>query len=91
MTEIDQCKLVFLGLSLAGYLVKPILSLYGTEWRERGYGRLIPSIFTEPHSAWAQYKKNVRSKRDFNLKVGTNENGSGCGIFEIFKGPRDWL
>ena len=36
--EIDQCKPVLLGLSLAGYLVKPLLSLYGTEWRERGYG-----------------------------------------------------
>ncbi len=36
--EIDQCKPVLLGLSLAGNLVKPFLSLYGTEWRERGYG-----------------------------------------------------
>ncbi len=26
------------GLSLAGNMVKPLLSLYGTEWRERGYG-----------------------------------------------------
>ncbi len=23
---------------MAGNLVKPLLSLYGTEWRERGYG-----------------------------------------------------
>ncbi len=23
---------------MAGYLVKPLLPLYGTEWRERGYG-----------------------------------------------------
>ena len=38
--EIDQCKPVLLGLSLAGNLVKPLLSLYGTEWRERGYGLL---------------------------------------------------
>ncbi len=37
-TEIDQCKPVLLGLSLAGNPVKPLLSLYGTEWRERGYG-----------------------------------------------------
>ena len=29
---------VLLGLSLAGNPVKPLLSLYGTEWRERGYG-----------------------------------------------------
>ncbi len=36
--EIGQCKPVLLGLSLAGNLVKPLLSLYGTEWRERGYG-----------------------------------------------------
>ena len=26
-----------LGLSLSGNLVKPLMSLYGTEWRERGY------------------------------------------------------
>jgi hypothetical protein len=31
-------KPVLLGLSLAGNLVKPLLALYGTEWRERGYG-----------------------------------------------------
>jgi hypothetical protein len=36
--EIDQCKPVPLGLSLAGNPVKPLFSLYGTEWRERGYG-----------------------------------------------------
>jgi hypothetical protein len=34
----NKCKPVLLGLSLAGNLVKPLLSLYGTEWRERGYG-----------------------------------------------------
>ncbi len=37
-TERDQCKSVLLGLSLARNLVKPLLSLYGTEWRERRYG-----------------------------------------------------
>jgi hypothetical protein len=36
--ERDKCKPVLLGLSLAGNLVKPLLSLYGAEWRERGYG-----------------------------------------------------
>jgi hypothetical protein len=49
----DERKPVLLGLSLAGTLVKPILSLYGTEWRERGYGisktitiiRHFPMIF----------------------------------------------
>jgi hypothetical protein len=38
LTEIDQCKPVLLGLSLAGNLVKPLLSLYETEWRDPGYG-----------------------------------------------------
>jgi hypothetical protein len=36
-TERNERKPVLLGLSLAGNLVKPLLSLYGTEWRERGY------------------------------------------------------
>jgi hypothetical protein len=36
--EIDHCKPVLLGRSLARNLVKPLMSLYGTEWRERGYG-----------------------------------------------------
>ncbi len=34
------------GLSLAGNLVKPLLSLYGAEWRERGYG--LWELFTAP-------------------------------------------
>jgi hypothetical protein len=29
---------VLLRLSLAGNLEKPLLRLYGTEWKERGYG-----------------------------------------------------
>jgi hypothetical protein len=33
-----ECKPLLLGLSLAGNLVKPLFSLYWTEWRERGYG-----------------------------------------------------
>ncbi len=32
-----NANLVLLGLSLAGNLIKPLLSLYETEWRERGY------------------------------------------------------
>ncbi len=39
-------KPVLLGLSLAGNLVKPLLSLYGTEWRERGYG-LCPTFLKQ--------------------------------------------
>jgi hypothetical protein len=31
-------NLILLGLSLAGNLEKPLMSLNGTEWRERGYG-----------------------------------------------------
>jgi hypothetical protein len=34
----DKRKPVLLGLSLARNLVKPLLSLYRTKWRERGYG-----------------------------------------------------
>ncbi len=30
-----KCKPVLLKLSLAEYLEKPLMSLYGTEWRER--------------------------------------------------------
>jgi hypothetical protein len=36
--ERGEFKTALLGLSLAGNLVKPLISLYGTEWRERGYG-----------------------------------------------------
>jgi hypothetical protein len=36
--ERDKCKPVLLKLSLAGNLEKPLMSLCGTEWRERGYG-----------------------------------------------------
>jgi hypothetical protein len=37
-SERDKCKPVHQGLSLAGNLVKPLLSLFGTEWRVHGYG-----------------------------------------------------
>jgi hypothetical protein len=36
----------FCRTTSAGNLVKPLLSLYGTEWRERGYG-LDLSVSTE--------------------------------------------
>jgi hypothetical protein len=36
-----KCKPVLLRLSLAGNMEKPLMSLYGTEWRERGYGLSI--------------------------------------------------
>jgi hypothetical protein len=36
----DKCTPDLLVLSLAGNLEKPLMSLYGTEWRERGYGLL---------------------------------------------------
>jgi hypothetical protein len=32
---------------LAGNLVKPLLSLYGTEWRERGYGLNVNILVRE--------------------------------------------
>jgi hypothetical protein len=34
----DECKPVLLGHSSAGNLVKPLISLYGTEGRDHGYG-----------------------------------------------------
>jgi hypothetical protein len=35
----DKCKpVLLLRLPLAGNQEKPLMSLYGTEWRERGYG-----------------------------------------------------
>jgi hypothetical protein len=37
-SEGDKCKPGLLRLSLAGNLEKPLKSLYGTEWKERGYG-----------------------------------------------------
>jgi hypothetical protein len=36
--ERDKCKPVLLRLLWAVHLEKPRMSLYGTEWRERGYG-----------------------------------------------------
>jgi hypothetical protein len=36
--QINQCKPVLLGLSLAGNMVKLLMSLYETEWRERDSG-----------------------------------------------------
>jgi hypothetical protein len=36
--ERDKCKPVLLRLSLARNLEKPLISLHGTKWRERGYG-----------------------------------------------------
>jgi hypothetical protein len=41
--ERDKCKPVLLRLSLARNLEKPVMSLYGTGWKERGYGLRIKS------------------------------------------------
>jgi hypothetical protein len=38
LAERDKCKPVLLRLSLAVHLEKPHMSLYGTEWRECGFG-----------------------------------------------------
>jgi hypothetical protein len=37
-TNARQMQTVLLRLSLGGNLEKPLMSLYWTEWRERGYG-----------------------------------------------------
>jgi hypothetical protein len=43
--ERDKCKPVLLRLLLTGNLIKQLMSLYGTEWRERGYGLCPLSFF----------------------------------------------
>jgi hypothetical protein len=43
--ERDECKPVFLGLSLAGNMVKPFIFLYGNEWRELGYGCFAKPVY----------------------------------------------
>jgi hypothetical protein len=43
--ERDKCKPVLLRLALAGNLDKPLISLYGTEWRERGHGLCLHLSF----------------------------------------------
>jgi hypothetical protein len=53
----DKCKQVLLRLSLVGYLEKPLITLYGTEWRERGYGTRIwtqSAFLTKPHTVLQQ-------------------------------------
>ncbi len=48
--ERNKCKPVLLRLSLDGNLEtpNPLISLYGTEWRERGYGlREVKNGFAE--------------------------------------------
>ncbi len=40
--ERAKCKPFLLRISLAGNLEKPLMSLYGNEWRERGYGLRFP-------------------------------------------------
>ncbi len=44
-SERDLCNPFLLRLSLAGNLEKPLMPLYGTEWREHGNG-LRPTAFS---------------------------------------------
>jgi hypothetical protein len=80
-SEVDQCKPVLLGLSLTGNPVKPVLSLYGTEWRERGYG-LRPLHIQLPCNPQAKllYKNELVSmSREIKIK----KNDIGHQIFKI--------
>ena len=53
----NKCKPVLLRLSLAGNLEKPLLSLYGTEWRERGYGlRMLCTV--QAVAEWGRTQEN---------------------------------
>jgi hypothetical protein len=44
--EKDKFKQVRLRHSLNENLEKPLMSLYGTEWRELGYGFCVPTFMT---------------------------------------------
>jgi hypothetical protein len=56
--ERDKCKPVLLKLSLAENLEKPFSSLYGTVWRDRGYG-----LWGQPHKG-SEFPNDLK-KPDF--------------------------
>jgi hypothetical protein len=74
--EIGQCKPVLLGLSLAGNLVKPLLSLYGTEWRERGYGLWRGNY--RVHGL--RYYRTQRSKLRAVTLIGMERGRDSCSV-----------
>jgi hypothetical protein len=51
--ERDECEPVFLRLSLAGNLEKPLMSLYGTEWRVHSAYR--GSSHRRKRTAWHKF------------------------------------
>ncbi len=68
---------------MAGNLVKPLLSLYGTKWRERGYGlrdlaTLHEVTVLNPRDLFLKVKTCFSQKRYGHvierLKMRTNEN-----------------
>ncbi len=48
---------------MAGNLVKPLLSLYGTEWRDRGYGLRGESLSQIPFSHGTFLRYNGAQER----------------------------
>jgi hypothetical protein len=53
---------------LAGNLVKPLMSLYGTEWRERGYGLSIIQTCED----WPELTKTFRFRWEKRIQVNWN-------------------
>jgi hypothetical protein len=81
--ERDECKPVPLGLSLDGNLAKPLFSLYGTEWRERGYGLWND----QPHFQKGPYLAGVKLYSNFFLMLC---GGSFCFIFSSKARQKSW-
>jgi hypothetical protein len=105
--EIDQWKPVLLGLSLVGNLVKPLLSLYRTDWRERGYGLRGDSLRDIPFSHGTFLRHNGARERSIiqftdllsywlSIRVIRGNDSSGKQFLDIeliFKGTvrPDWI
>jgi hypothetical protein len=73
--ERDKCKPILLGLSLAGNLVKPLLSLYGTEWRERGYGLRRGETFPTNVHSWASALCKIAASSSSSSAKGRESDG----------------
>jgi hypothetical protein len=71
-------------LSLAGYLVKPILSLYGTKWREHGYGfrSVIGSLLGPQTIEYTERQRPLSGVHSIMMeKLAQAGEGGGCTPF----------
>ncbi len=59
----NKCRSVLLKHSLARNLEKPVMSLHGTEWRDRGYGlSRITTIFTILRIGFSETRKWMQNE-----------------------------